>query len=274
MKKKIIILIIVVMVAVVAVFAIKLFKNKNEVVLFSLKPNQTITSPLIIEGKARGSWFFEASFPVELVDEYDKHLAVGVAQAQGDPATGEVNWMTENFVNFKVQLEFVAQEDMNGFLIFRKDNPSGLPQNDKEFIVPVKILKTDNNPTSKIYIYFNNNKMDPEVSCNQVFPVERIIPKTQAIARAAIEELLKGQTVAEKSQGFFTSINSGVKIQSLIIDNSVAKIDFDEQLEFQIGGSCKVSAIRAQITETLKQFSTVKSVIISINGRTEDILQP
>lgn len=82
----------------------------------------------------------------------------------------------------------------------------------------------------------------------------------------------------DNEAGYFTSINSGVKIQKLVIDpptgGGVAKVDFDEQLEFQVGGSCRVSAIRAQITQTLKQFPTVKSVIISINGRTEDILQP
>ncbi|MCX6760220.1 MAG: GerMN domain-containing protein, partial [Candidatus Nealsonbacteria bacterium] len=69
-------------------------------------------------------------------------------------------------------------------------------------------------------------------------------------------------------------INTGVKIQKLTIENGIAKVDFDEQLENGVGGSCKVSAIRAQITQTLKQLSTVMSVIISINGRTEDILQP
>jgi len=122
--------------------------------------------------------------------------------------------------------------------------------------------------------YFNNSNMDPEVSCNKVFPVERSIPKTQAVARAALEELLKGVTDAEKNAGFFTSINPGVKIQSLTIENGIAKADFDEQLEFQVGGSCRVSSIRAEITETLKQFPAVDSVIISINGRTEDILQP
>jgi len=85
---------------------------------------------------------------------------------------------------------------------------------------------------------------------------------------------LKGPAETEKTQDFFTSINSGVKVRELIIENGVAKIDFNEQLEFQVGGSCRVSAIRAQITETLKQFPTVKSVIISIDGRSEDILQP
>jgi len=128
--------------------------------------------------------------------------------------------------------------------------------------------------TLKVKVYFNNNKLDPEFSCNKVFPVEREITKTQAVARAALEELLKGSSEKEKVEGFFTSINPGVKIQSLVIENGTAKVDFDEQLEFQVGGSCRVAAIRAQITQTLKQFPTVNSVIISIDGRTEDILQP
>ncbi|MFH1582463.1 MAG: GerMN domain-containing protein, partial [bacterium] len=66
----------------------------------------------------------------------------------------------------------------------------------------------------------------------------------------------------------------GVEINSLSIINGVARADFNEQLEYQAGGSCRVGAIRAQITETLKQFPTVNEVIISINGRIEDILQP
>ena len=128
--------------------------------------------------------------------------------------------------------------------------------------------------TLKVKVYFNNSKLDPEFSCNKVFPVEREVSKTQAAARAALEELLKGASEKEKIEGFFTSINPGVKIQSLVIENGTAKVDFDEQLEFQVGGSCRVAAIRAQITQTLKQFPTVNSVIISIDGRTEDILQP
>lgn len=125
-----------------------------------------------------------------------------------------------------------------------------------------------------VKVFFNNSNLDPEFSCNKVFPVEREIPKTQAVARAALEELLKGSTETEKSEGFFTSINPGVKIQKLVIENRTAKVEFDEQLEFHVGGSCRVAAIRAQITETLKQFPTVNEVVISIDGRTEDILQP
>ncbi|MDP3995631.1 MAG: GerMN domain-containing protein, partial [bacterium] len=64
------------------------------------------------------------------------------------------------------------------------------------------------------------------------------------------------------------------KIKSLSVEDGVAQVEFDEQLEFQVGGSCRVSAIRAQISETLKQFLSVEEVVISINGRMEDVLQP
>jgi hypothetical protein len=228
------------------------------------RPNETIQSPLEIKGEARGYWFFEADFPVKLLDENGELIASGIAQAQGD-------WMTEDFVPFESILEFEVPETDKGVLILEKDNPSGLPENADELRIPVRFNLAE---TIKVKVYFNNDRMDPEFSCNKVFPVEREIPKTQTVGRAALEELLKGSTEAEKNQGFFTSINSGVKIQSLSIKDGVAKVDFDEQLEFQVGGSCRVAAIRAQITETLKQFPTVDNVIISIDGRTEDILQP
>jgi len=275
MRKKIIIAGIAIIVILIVVYLLVLPNANNEdgsdIVVFSPKPNQLIANPLSIEGKARGFWYFEASFPVKLTDKDGNVLASGIAQAQSDPATGEVNWMTENFVNFKAELNFISDKNTDGFLVLQKDNPSGLPENDAEIKIPVLIPKIE---TMKVSAYFNNSRMDPEFSCNKVFPIERIILKTQAIARAAIEELLKGPTETEKSQDFFTSINSGVKIQGLVIEDGVAKIDFDEQIEFQVGGSCRVSAIRSQIIETLKQFSTVKSVIISIDGRIEDILQP
>jgi spore germination protein GerM len=125
-----------------------------------------------------------------------------------------------------------------------------------------------------VKVYFNNNELDPEFSCNKVFPIEREIPKTQAVATAALEELLRGTTPGEEKEGFFTNINPGVEIQTISVTDGVARVDFNEQLEYQVGGSCRVAAIRAQITETLKQFPMVEEVVISINGRTEDILQP
>lgn len=240
-------------------------KPAEKIIVFSPQAGQTIKSPLSIKGKAVGNWFFEASFPIKLLDGNGVLLAATAAQAQSD-------WLTENFVNFKTNLEFPLPTTGEGVLVFRKDNPSGLPEQDEEWRLPIKFDWSKEKMSVKAY--FNNSQMDPEASCNKVFPVNRTIDKTTAVARAALEELLKGPTVEEKSNNFFTNLNDGVKIQKLTIANGIAKVDFDDQLEYQVGGSCRVSAIRAQITETLKQFTTVKEVIISVNGRTEDILQP
>lgn len=240
-------------------------EKTNLIKINNPRPNQVINSPLTIEGEARGIWFFEASFPVELSDQDGNIIARGVATARSE-------WMTENFVPFTARFEFSAPTtSQKGILTLKKDNPSGLPEKDDKLIVPVIFAA---NSTINIKVYFNNNKLDPEISCNKVFSAERRIAKTQLVARAALEELLKGATAAEEKEGYFTNINTGVKIQKLNIINGVAKVDFDKQLEFQVGGSCRVSAIRAQIIETLKQFSTISEVIISVDGRTEDILQP
>lgn len=97
------------------------------------RPNQSVTSPLVVEGEARGTWFFEADFPVRLLDAGGNELAGGAAQAQGE-------WMTEDFVPFRATLEFDVQEAMQGTLRLEKANPSGLPENDDALIVPVEIL--------------------------------------------------------------------------------------------------------------------------------------
>jgi hypothetical protein len=45
--------------------------------------------------------------------------------------------MTTNFVPFTATLTFTAVPGQKGTLLFKKDNPSGLPQNEGEFRVPV-----------------------------------------------------------------------------------------------------------------------------------------
>ncbi len=93
-------------------------------------PNSTIVNPLTITGKAKGSWFFEATFPVKLVDENGKEITAALAHASED-------WMTEDFVFFTAEMTFDAVSPGSGKLVFSKDNPSGLPENDESFELPV-----------------------------------------------------------------------------------------------------------------------------------------
>ncbi len=99
--------------------------------VFSPKPDEVISNPLIIEGEARGYWFFEASFSVRIYDDAGQELGVAVAQAQDE-------WMTTEFVPFKATLEFMAPATETGVLVLEKDNPSGLPENADELRVPIK----------------------------------------------------------------------------------------------------------------------------------------
>lgn len=227
--------------------------------------NALIKSALTITGQARGYWFFEASAPVYLLDANGKVVATSYIQAEGE-------WMTENFVPFRGTIQFATPETTTGTLLFENDNPSGLAENRREFRVPVRFDRTAQ--TMEVKAFFSTNE-DAQTTCGASKAVMRIVPKSVATARTALTELLKGPTEQEKLYyGVFTSINPGVKIQSLDIRNEIAYVDFDSTLEFQVGGSCRVAAIRAQIVNTLKQFPTIKDVVISINGRTEDILQP
>ena len=237
----------------------------NDIIVSQPQSNDCITSPLVVTGEARGWWYFEGDFPLHLEDATGQILSQGVAQAQSD-------WMTENFVPFTATLIFSTPTTASGTLVLEKDNPSGLLENAAEIRIPVRFASTE---TMTVQVYFGNTQKDPKVLyCERTYPTPRVITRTQAVARAALTELLAGLTDEEKNQGFFTSLNSGVTINSLTIENGIAKVDFDEQLNFQVGGSCRVTTIRSQIEETLKQFPTVSSVIISVNGQTENILEP
>ncbi|HBB27246.1 TPA: hypothetical protein DCZ36_01965, partial [Candidatus Gracilibacteria bacterium] len=92
------------------------------------------TSPLTIRGEARGYWFFEASFPVVLTDKKGRVLTGTIATAQSE-------WMTEEFVPFEAVLNFEGSQlpEGKGILVLKRDNPSGLPENDDALKVPVSI---------------------------------------------------------------------------------------------------------------------------------------
>ncbi len=109
--------------------------------LGSVSDGDVIGSPLKLEGQARGYWFFEGSFPVVLTNWDGLIIAEGFATAEGD-------WMTEEFVPFKGELTYTSPYKAGdpdfikrGSLILKKDNPSGLPENDDAFELTVRFAK-------------------------------------------------------------------------------------------------------------------------------------
>lgn len=91
----------------------------------------TVTSPVTITGEARGPWYFEASFPIEVRNASGVVIVQTYGEAQGE-------WMTEAFVPFRATVTYPPQPSgSTGTLVLRNDNPSGDPARDKSVEIPV-----------------------------------------------------------------------------------------------------------------------------------------
>ena len=94
---------------------------KEDLISVSIpKPSQVVRSPLSIEGEARGNWYFEASFPIKLIDADGRELAQGIAQAKSD-------WMTENFVPFEGSEVTVTSILWKSAMVFAIARPIPVP---------------------------------------------------------------------------------------------------------------------------------------------------
>lgn len=245
------------------------------------RPNQTVTLPLVIRGEARGTWFFEGSFPFELRDPEGAMLAAWYAQADGE-------WMTEDFVPFHAVVDIAPDLGIpqEGILVFKKDNPSGLPEHDDQLIMPLQLRASPGGSTdADVFVYFSDIARDPGMQdCGAVRGVRRIIGQPQnggsrtefieSLVRDALQWLFAGPTNLEQMQGLITNVNARTGILSIAYDRGTLSVDFDINLEVGAAGSCRVTAIRAQIEQTLLGIPGVERALVSVEGRTEDILQP
>lgn len=105
----------------------------DEIIVDNPRPTQKISSPLKVTGKARGSWYFEANFSMELFSgENDKEVKIGSAIA-----TAEGEWMTTDFVPFSAEINYSTPTSSFGRLVIRNANPSGLEENEKVLYIPL-----------------------------------------------------------------------------------------------------------------------------------------
>ena len=85
----------------------------------------------------------------------------------------------------------------------------------------------------------------------KVAAARRTVPRTRAVARAALDALAAGPTEAEREAGLTTSIPRELAIERLAVADGTATVDF--------AGSAGCPSI-AQIVYTLTQFPTVRRV--------------
>lgn len=217
--------------------------------------------PFTIEGEAR---VFENMFAYRLKDAADNYA---LAEGSGYANAADVG----KFGPFAIIVNALRRLPVGEDVVLEVFNYSAKDGSEENKVVVSFRLRMENPETLKVF--FGKQGVS-ETDCKTMAAIDRIVARASSPARAALELLLQGPTREEVKEGYYTSLNPGIKIQKLTIENATATADFDETLDKNMGGSCRVAAIRSQITKTLKQFPTVKSVIIAISGRTEDILQP
>lgn len=112
-------------------------EDKN-IVINIPKKGEAISSPLVITGQINGggwSGFEGQAGTVNLLDKNGKILGTAILEATTD-------WMRLP-TKFKAELEFSSSKEQSGMLVFKNENPSDMPENNREFGLAVKIGKVN-----------------------------------------------------------------------------------------------------------------------------------
>jgi hypothetical protein len=104
----------------------------SRVIISSPLPNATVAKTFTVSGSTPNNWYFEASFPIEVRDIKGKLITQSHAQAQSD-------WTVEGPVAFTASITIPNNYSGPANLMLMRDNPSGLPQNNAEMIIPITI---------------------------------------------------------------------------------------------------------------------------------------
>jgi spore germination protein GerM len=137
-------------------------------------------------------------------------------------------------------------------------------------IAPVTYGQSQRSMTIKLY--FPNTKRDGGDCSVKVYPVTRTIPKTTAVARAALEQLFAGPTSQEKANGFYSDFSEATKsfLISVNVKGGAAYVNLrDLSSTTSIGNfttSCGGSNFFGQVENTLKQFTSIKKAFFAMEG--------
>ena len=125
--------------------------------------------------------------------------------------------------------------------------------------------------TMSVKVFFHNEKLNPnQEDCRKVFPTERKIPRTKAVARASLDELFKGATDEERRKEFWSFSADETKdiIANLNVKKGNAYLNFKKTVYEKLGNattSCG-GGFFSSVEATLKQFPTIKNVYYAVEG--------
>lgn len=231
------------------------------IIIQAPQKDQVVGKNLVVIGKAR---VFENQFNWAILDAITKQeILTGTAYANSEDAglygSFEIDVSLTDLTPNKIIVQVFDHSAKDGSKIDIAEVPLSFNKNLKDYYE----------------VYFSNSKLDPETSCLKVFPIKKPVGNGELSLRKSIDALLQGPTEKDKEDGYFTNIPDNVKVNKIERTGITVKVDFNKDIQNGVGGSCRVSAIRAQIVRTVLAFDrSIRSVIISVEGDSESALQP
>ncbi|OJV92943.1 MAG: hypothetical protein BGO39_03225 [Chloroflexi bacterium 54-19] len=217
------------------------------------------------------------------------HILARVGEP-GEQVTARLTWQDGTRLNFPITV--LRGEDGKGLVIGNMGwgahpqpptpptQPASLEIYNHNNVLlaqqPVVVLNQNEPSAQSINLYWVVQR-----DAVTVTPLATTILRTEAVATAALNELLWGP-LTTTNFGYYTALPTPqevlaypgrqsdwgprVTLNSLEIVNGVATADFSKEMKAYGGGSTRVYLITRQITLTLQQFPGIKQVQISIEG--------
>lgn len=101
----------------------------------------------------------------------------------------------------------------------------------------------------------------------------RDVPKTKAVASAAVKTLLGGTNSSEQASGLTTEVPAGTQLLGINLAGGTATVDLSPTF-VSTGSTYSVLARLAQVTFTVTQFPTVDRVTFHIGGKAVRTIGP
>ena len=126
----------------------------------------------------------------------------------------------------------------------------------------------DTSGQRQVRVYFprDGGNPHPRDPFNLQFVVRQVA--TAAPARPALEALLAGPTATEKRRRLRPLDAGGLAVGALTISDGTARVDFVSRGSKRWAGDLSPAEFRQAVERTLKQFSTVRRVTVSVDGKT------
>ncbi|MBE0448250.1 MAG: GerMN domain-containing protein [Actinobacteria bacterium] len=121
-----------------------------------------------------------------------------------------------------------------------------------------KAAKTSKAQTIAVTLYFSDDQAE------HLVPEIHQIKKTSTVAKAAMEELIKGPA----ESGHHATIPPETKVLGVEINQNIAYVNFSQELIDQHwGGSAGERMTIASIVDTLTEFKSIQKVQILVEGK-------